>query len=66
MTTSASIIDSPIICNTLTLKSIEFPLWSAMVRVYVVNSGIPPIFLPIPVRETIVLALYLGIPDSNS
>ncbi|GFW52055.1 hypothetical protein TNCV_2819241 [Trichonephila clavipes] len=57
LTTLASTIDSPIIRNTLTLKSIELPPWSANVRVSVVTSRLPPIFLPIPVREMIVLAL---------
>ncbi|GFV91777.1 hypothetical protein TNCV_2974501 [Trichonephila clavipes] len=57
LTTSASTIESPIIRNTLTLKPIEFPLRSAIVRVFVVTSHLPPIFLPIPVRETIVLTL---------
>ncbi|GFT96656.1 hypothetical protein TNCV_5022871 [Trichonephila clavipes] len=57
LTTSASTIKPLIIRNTLTLKSIEFPLQSGIVRVSVVNSRLPPIFLPIPVRETIVLAL---------
>ncbi|GFT34314.1 hypothetical protein TNCV_2157711 [Trichonephila clavipes] len=46
-----------IIRNTLTFKSIEFPLRSAIVRVSVVTFCLPPISLPIPVRETIVLAL---------
>ncbi|GFS81607.1 hypothetical protein TNCV_2440391 [Trichonephila clavipes] len=57
LTTSALTIESPIIRNTLTLKSIELPPRSATVRVSVVISSLPPIFLPIPVRETIVLAL---------
>ncbi|GFW23419.1 hypothetical protein TNCV_3805171 [Trichonephila clavipes] len=58
LTTSASTIEPPIIRNTLTLKPIEFPLRSAIVRVSVVTSHLPPIFLPIPVRETIVLTLF--------
>ncbi|GFV62937.1 hypothetical protein TNCV_4410011 [Trichonephila clavipes] len=57
LTTSASTLESPIICNTLTLKSIEFPQRSAIVRVSVVSSRLPPIFLQIPVIETIVLTL---------
>ncbi|GFW71982.1 hypothetical protein TNCV_4788711 [Trichonephila clavipes] len=56
LTTSASTIESPIICNTLTLLSNELPPRSAIVRVSIVTSRLPPIFLPIPVRETIVLA----------
>ncbi|GFV33072.1 hypothetical protein TNCV_250761 [Trichonephila clavipes] len=54
--TSASTTKSPIIRNTLTLKSIELPPRSAIVRVSVVTSRLPSIFLPIPVRKTIVLA----------
>ncbi|GFS80632.1 hypothetical protein TNCV_3870491 [Trichonephila clavipes] len=42
--------------HTLTLKSIELPPRSVIVRVSVVTSRLPPIFLPIPARETIVLA----------
>ncbi|GFV49910.1 hypothetical protein TNCV_1391921 [Trichonephila clavipes] len=57
LTTSASTIESPIIRNTLTLKPIEFPLRSAIVRVSVVTFHLPPFFLLIPVRETIVLTL---------
>ncbi|GFW46567.1 hypothetical protein TNCV_1936371 [Trichonephila clavipes] len=57
LTTLASTIESSIIRNTLTLKSIEFPLRSAIVRVSVVTSCLPPIFLPIPVWETIARAL---------
>ncbi|GFT07314.1 hypothetical protein TNCV_1417171 [Trichonephila clavipes] len=57
LTTSESTIESRIIRNTLTLKSIEFPVRSAIVTVSVVTSRLPLIFLPIPVRETIVLAL---------
>ncbi|GFX41673.1 hypothetical protein TNCV_3110691 [Trichonephila clavipes] len=56
LTTSVSTIESPIIHNTLTLKSIELSPWSAIVRVSIVTSRFPPIFPPIPVRETIVLA----------
>ncbi|GFX08371.1 hypothetical protein TNCV_3268601 [Trichonephila clavipes] len=56
LTTWASTIKSPIIRNTLTLKSIELSPRSVIVPVSVVTSRLPPIFLPIPVRETIVLA----------
>ncbi|GFV63211.1 hypothetical protein TNCV_2077431 [Trichonephila clavipes] len=56
LTTSESTIESPIIRNTLTLKSIELPPRFAIVRVSVVTSRFPTIFLPIRVRETIVLA----------
>ncbi|GFY33416.1 hypothetical protein TNCV_2226861 [Trichonephila clavipes] len=57
LTTSPSTIESPIIRNTFTLKPIEFSLRSAIVRVSVVTSRLNPIFLPIPVMETIVVAL---------
>ncbi|GFS86509.1 uncharacterized protein TNCV_513671 [Trichonephila clavipes] len=57
LTTSASTIEPPIITNTLTSKSFGFPLLSASVIVSVVNSGIPPILLPIPVRELIIRAM---------
>ncbi|GFV37135.1 HTH_Tnp_Tc3_2 domain-containing protein [Trichonephila clavipes] len=57
LTTSASTIEPPIIPNTLTFKSVGFPPRSAIVRVSVINSGIPPIFLPIPVWELIIRAL---------
>ncbi|GFW76660.1 retrovirus-related Pol polyprotein from transposon opus [Trichonephila clavipes] len=56
LTTSASTIESPIIRNTLIFKSIEHSPWSAIFRVSIVTSRFPPIFLPIPVWETIVLA----------
>ncbi|GFU46781.1 hypothetical protein TNCV_1771911 [Trichonephila clavipes] len=57
LTTSASTIEPPIIRKTLTFKSVEFSLWSAIVRVLVVTSCLPPIFQPLPVRETIAHAL---------
>ncbi|GFX01924.1 hypothetical protein TNCV_371131 [Trichonephila clavipes] len=57
MTTSASIIEPPIIPNTLTFKYVGFPRLSAIVRVSVVNSGLPPIFLPTPVWEVITRAM---------
>ncbi|GFW42881.1 hypothetical protein TNCV_734141 [Trichonephila clavipes] len=57
LTTSASTIEPSIITNTLTSKSVGFPLRSAIVRVSVVNSGIPPILLPIPVWELIIRAM---------
>ncbi|GFY34911.1 hypothetical protein TNCV_154841 [Trichonephila clavipes] len=75
LTTSASTIESPIISNTLTLKSIEFPPRSAIVRVSVVTSRLPPIVLAlvcISCRFLLSLGndcssfgLYLGTPDSN-
>ncbi|GFS73040.1 hypothetical protein TNCV_3606361 [Trichonephila clavipes] len=68
LTTSASTIESPIIRNTLTLKSIELSPCSAIVHVSIVTSRFPPIFLPIPVRKTIVLAWFYisGFPTRTS
>ncbi|GFW56074.1 hypothetical protein TNCV_374801 [Trichonephila clavipes] len=68
LTTSASNIESPIICHTLTLKSIELSPWTAINPVSIVTSSFPPIFLPIPVRETIVLVWFYfsGLPTPNS
>ncbi|GFV77774.1 hypothetical protein TNCV_1575221 [Trichonephila clavipes] len=57
LTSSASTIEPPIFTNTLTSKSVGFPLWFAIVRLSVVNSSIPPIFLPIPVWELITRAM---------
>ncbi|GFW07464.1 hypothetical protein TNCV_3915971 [Trichonephila clavipes] len=57
LTTSASTIEPAIITNTLTSKSVGFPLRSASVMISVVNSGIPPVLLPIPVCELIIRAM---------
>ncbi|GFW29873.1 hypothetical protein TNCV_3937401 [Trichonephila clavipes] len=57
LTTSASTIEPLIIPNSLTFISVGFPLPSTITRVSVVNSGLPPIFLPIPVWESIARAL---------
>ncbi|GFY04255.1 hypothetical protein TNCV_1200331 [Trichonephila clavipes] len=46
LTTSASTIESLIIPNTLTLKSIELSPWSAIVRVFIVTSRFPPTSFP--------------------
>ncbi|GFW39845.1 uncharacterized protein TNCV_2420101 [Trichonephila clavipes] len=71
LTPSVSTIEPPIIPNILTFKSVGFPLLSAIFRVSVVTSCLSPIFLPIPVWESIARALdcisefLTGTPDPS-